>query len=69
MKIFQVFIDYEADKKIATSLFLFFSRQAVKGFDQNFVSRAVSNPLNQVLLNFGNGPGLADWSAPLRVDR
>src|SRR5437867_9633885 len=66
MEIIQVLIDYQTDEQIAARLFLFLCRQAVERLRQNFVSGAIADFMNDVLLYFGEGPGIANGSATLR---
>ncbi len=65
MKILQVFVHHQADEQITARRFLFGRRQLTERLRQHFVSRAVADFMNDVLLDPGQRPGLADRRAAL----
>ena len=68
MKIFEVFVDDQADEQVAAGSFLIFDRKPVEGFRQDFVGGAVADFVDEVLFHFRERPGFADGRAALRND-
>ncbi len=68
MKFVEVLVDHQADEQIPARLLLFFGRERVERFGQDLVSWTIADFMDDVLLNFGEGPGFADGRAALGRD-
>ena len=65
VKIFEIFVDDEADEKIATRLLLFGGWKFLERFRKHGVGGAVGDLLDGVVFDPGQCPGLADGRATL----
>ena len=68
MKFIEVFVDDEANKEIPLALLLFCRRKLLNRVDEDLVSGAIGDFVDDVLLGLRDGPCVADRSAALRND-
>lgn len=66
MEILQVLVDNQPNEQVAACRSLLLGRKGVKRLGENLVRRAVADLVDDVLLYFREGPGLANGRAALR---